>query len=105
MNYQLNTHNWRWGRPGQILVILLILLFVISFLILSLYSRLGVFLKSSTRSFTNDQAISLADGGADYAIRQLNLLGGSFTTETKTLGTGQFTVSVASGFGTKTKQG
>ncbi len=67
------------NKKGQIFIIVLILLFVVTLLFVSLYSRLGIFIKSSWSTITNDQAIALADGGVDWATRQLTATNGSFS--------------------------
>ena len=70
----IQLSNWRRMRQAQIFIILLILMFVILILSTSLFSRLGIFIRSGDQSVINDQATILADGGVDWAIRQLNIL-------------------------------
>jgi len=70
----IQLSNWRRMRQAQIFIILLILMFVVLILSTSLFSRLGIFIRSGDQSVINDQATILADGGVDWAIRQLNIL-------------------------------
>ena len=90
--------NYPSHRSGQIFIIVLILLFVVTLLFVSLYSRLGIFIKSGWSTITNDQATGLADAGVDWAVRQLTATSGSFangTTSLTNLGTGVVDVTVA----------
>ena len=60
------------AKEGQIFVIILILLFVITLLLLSMYSRIAQYIISSRGSLTADQTTALADAGIDVAINKLN---------------------------------
>lgn len=67
------------AKEGQIILIPLILIFVVLIFSASIFSRLGIFIKSGNQSVINDQAIVLADGGVDYAINKLNSTSGAYS--------------------------
>lgn len=67
------------AKEGQIILIPLILIFVVLIFSASIFSRLGIFIKSGSQSVINDQAIVLADGGVDYVINKLNSTSGAYS--------------------------
>ena len=67
VNGQLST-----VKRGQILILALVFMVVLTILILSLYSRLQIFLNTSKRSYTTEYTLNLADAGLDYALSRLN---------------------------------
>src|SRR3990167_9288026 len=85
------------AKEGQIFVILLILLFVITLLLLSMYSRIAQYIISSRGSLTADQTTALADAGVDTAINKINNPNNypGYTGETLILLTGQVQISIS----------
>ena len=85
------------AKEGQIFVILLILLFVTTLLLLSMYSRIAQYIISSRGSLTADQTTALADAGVDTAINKINNPNNypGYTGETLILLTGQVQISIS----------
>lgn len=76
-------------RPGQLYLILLIFLFVMTLFLTGLHSRLGYYIGFSRNSLVTDQATALADGGVDLSVNKINANPGYPGDETLTLQTGQ----------------
>ena len=97
-NLQLTANTLKKNvkcQPGQIIIISLIFLVVVMIMAGSLFKRTAGFLRVGGNFQRHEQAISLAEAGIDYAIGQLNETAGGYSgTQTSTLSTGEFTVTV-----------
>ena len=76
---QLLMGQWSMVKPGQILILALVMLAVFTMLILSTYSKLTRFALFSRNAYQKELAVNLADGGIDYALSQLNIANPSFS--------------------------
>ncbi len=91
-NYRLSTVN----QPGQILVIAVIFLAIMTIIAASLFDRTAGFLRFGAKSISAEQANSLAEAGIERALWRLNNTAGSFTGDPNTTigSTGAFTTTV-----------
>lgn len=89
--------NQYWNNSGQMFILTLIALALITVGTLAILAGSFTFKQNSRYSLEALEAINLAEAGADKAIGSLNRLGGSYTGEAETqLGPGTYEVSVTS---------
>lgn len=83
------------SKPGYVIIMGLIFLVVLMVLTAALLSQTEFFLKFTSRNTLDEQALNLAEAGADVAIWNINLSPSTYTGEANTqMGPGTFTVSV-----------
>ena len=98
-----NSRLSRFAR-GQVIILPLILLVIVMIISTTMFSRVIMFLQSGSRAVAWEQATSLADAGADYAVWQLNLSSTYAGNETKAIGTtGEFQVGAVTAAGSNKK--
>lgn len=76
------------GR-GQILIITIVFFAIIAIISASLFTSVGNFIKSGSRSVLWEQATALADSGVERALWQLNTTAGAFYGDTSEVSLGQ----------------
>ena len=60
------------SRSAQIIILPLIFLVVVMILTITMFSRVGIFLRSNATSVQNEQAVAVAEAGIDHALFKLN---------------------------------
>ncbi len=76
------------GR-GQVLIITIVFFAIIAIISATLFTSVGGFIKSGSRSVLSEQATAFADSGVERALWQLNTTAGAFYGDTSEVSLGQ----------------